>query len=107
EKEFRHTLDSKVVNLDYEGTHINMLDTPGASDFLGKTISGFPAVETVPVLIDAAAGIETTTRRVMKVAAERNLPRLIIINKIDHDADLGDLLMSIQETFGSICRPVN
>jgi len=107
EKEFRHTLDSKVVNLDYEGTHINMLDTPGASDFLGKTISVFPAVETVAVLIDAAAGIETTTRRVMKVAAERNLPRLIIINKIDHDADLGDLLMSIQETFGSICRPVN
>ncbi len=107
EKEFKHTLDSKVVHFDFDGAHINLLDTPGSADFLGKTISVFPAVETVAVVIDAVAGIETTTRRVMKVAAERNLPRMIIINKIDHDADLTDLLLNIQETFGSICRPVN
>lgn len=107
EKEFRHTLDSKVVHFDHGNVHVNMLDTPGSSDFLGRAISVFPAVETVAVVIDAAAGIETTTRRVMKTAAERNLPRLIIINKIDHDVDLVDLLVNIQETFGSACRPVN
>jgi elongation factor G len=107
EKEFRHTLDSKVVHFDHDGAHVNLLDTPGSADFLGKTISVFPAVEMVAVVIDAAAGIETTTRRVMKVAAERNLPRMIIVNKIDHEADLAELLLNIQETFGSTCRPVN
>ena len=106
-KEFKHSFDSTIVHFDYENAHINLVDTPGSGDFLGKTISVFPAVETVAVVIDAAAGIETVTRRVMKIAAERDLPRLIIVNKIDHATDLLDLVGAIQETFGSICKPVN
>jgi elongation factor G len=106
-KEFKHSLDSAIVHFDFENTHINLIDTPGSSDFMGKAISVLPAVETVAVVIDAAAGIETVTRRIMKVAKDRNLPRLIIINKIDHATDLMELVGTIQETFGSICKPVN
>jgi elongation factor G len=61
----------------------------------------------VVVVIDAAAGIETVTRRVMKVARDRNLPRMIVINKIDHAEDIQGLLLNIQDTFGSECRPIN
>src|SRR5262245_16474347 len=107
EKEFKHTLDSKIVHFDFEGAHVNLIDTPGSPDFIGKAMSCLPAVESVMVVIDAAAGIETTTRRMMKFAAERDLPRLIVINKVDHASDLPELLLAIQETFGSICQPIN
>jgi elongation factor G len=107
EKEFKHSLDSTLVHFDYEGAHVNLLDTPGSADFIGKAISVLPAVETVVLVIDAAAGIETVTRRIMKVARERNLPRMIVINKIDHAPDITGLVINIQETFGSECRPIN
>jgi elongation factor G len=107
EKEYKHSLDSTIVHFDFQGAHINLIDTPGSADFIGKAISCMPAVETVAVVIDASAGIETTTRRVMKVAKERNLPRMIIINKIDNAVDLPGLIESIQEAFGSECRAVN
>ena len=107
EKEYKHSLDSAVVNYDFADAHHNLIDTPGAPDFLGKAISALPAVETVVVVIDAHAGIETVTRRIMKIAEERDLPRLIVVNKIDNAPDLDELLGAIQETFGSICRPIN
>lgn len=107
EKEFKHSLDSKIVHFDHAGAHINLIDTPGGSDFIGKAISVLPAVETVAVVVDAGAGIETVTRRIMKAARERDLPRMIIINKIDNASDLIGLLVSIQDAFGSECRPVN
>jgi elongation factor G len=45
EKEHGHSLDSAVVHFDHDGAHINIIDTPGSSDFMGKTLSVFPAVE--------------------------------------------------------------
>ena len=107
EKELKQSLDSAIVHFDHAGAHVNLIDTPGASDFLGKAISSLPAVETAMVLIDAAVGIHTVTRRIMKVAEERNIPRLIVINKIDHATDLPGLVSAIQENFGNVCQPVN
>ena len=107
EKEFKHSLDSTIVHFDHGGAHVNLIDTPGSADFIGKAISMLPAVETVVLVIDAGAGIETVTRRIMKVARERNLPRMIVINKIDHAPDITGLVINIQETFGSECRPIN
>jgi elongation factor G len=107
ERELGHSLDSALVHIDHDGAHINIVDTPGAPDFLGNSISILPAIETVIVVIDASAGIDPVIRRMMKVAEERKLPRMIVINKIDHGAGLGELLSAIQETFGSVCRPIN
>ena len=107
EKEFKHSLDSAILHFDHAGAHINIIDTPGSADFLGKSISVFPAVETVVVVIDAAAGVETITRRVMRVAEERSLPRLIVINKMDQASSPDELIDSIQQTFGNVCRPIN
>ena len=107
EKELGQSLDSALVHLDFGSTHINLIDTPGGADFLGRTVSVLPAVEMMLVVIDAAAGIDPTTRRLMKAAEERSLPRMIVVNKVDHAAGLSEFLASLQEVFGNVCRPIN
>ncbi len=108
EKHHKHSLSSALVHFDHEGRHINMIDTPGYPDFVGQALTALPAVETVCVVVDAVGGIQTSTRRMLKVSAERELPRMIVINKIDHDnIDLEGLLASIRETFGTECTPIN
>ena len=108
EKENGHSLSSTVASTDHAGIHVNLVDTPGLPDFIGQALSTFPAVETVAVVVDAQAGIEPVTRRMLTWAAERKLCRMIIINKIDQpDADTEALIASIQEEFGSECLPLN
>ncbi len=108
EKKHKHSLQPAFLHLEFEGHEVNLIDTPGLSDFLGHAIACFPAAETVAVVIDALKGIQSVTRRLMAVAAERRIPRLVIVNKIDeHQADLPALVESIREAFGPVCVPVN
>ncbi len=103
EKKHGHSLSAALVHFDHEGNHVNLIDTPGDPDFLGQSLPVLPAVETVFVVIDAVAGIQTVDRRMMKVAAERRLPRAIVINKIDHEnVSLEEILEHIRETFGDV-----
>lgn len=108
EKHHKHSLQPTLVHFEHDGHYVNVIDTPGLADFLGHAVACFPAVETVVVCVDAARGIEPTTRRLMQIAEERNLPRMIVVTKIDHaDIDLETLTQNIRETFGSVCLPVN
>ncbi|MDF1810378.1 MAG: elongation factor G [Phycisphaerales bacterium] len=108
EKHHKHSLRTTMLHFNHEGHMVNLIDAPGLADFVGQAISVFPAVETVCIVIDAHKGIEPMTRRMMRIAKERNLPRLIIINKIDDElADLEALVESIRETFGGECLPIN
>jgi elongation factor G len=108
EKTHQHSLDTALVNLDYQDTHINLIDTPGFPDFIGQAIAVLPAVETVAVVINAQTGIEAVTQRMMERAAARRLCRMIVVNKIDaENVDLPGLLDQIQETFGKECLPIN
>ena len=107
EKEYAHGIDSAIAHFDYKGAHVNIIDTPGSPGFLGKAIASFPAVETQVIMIDAGSGIDTMTRKLFSMGKDRQLPQVILINKMDHAVDLGALLEQIQSTFGSECRPVN
>ncbi len=108
EKEHGHSLVTAAVHCDYQGKHLNIIDTPGSPDFLGQAITALPAVETVAVVINAQAGIEPVTRRLMERAEERRLCRMVVINKIDaENIDLPALVESVQETFGKQCLPIN
>jgi elongation factor G len=107
EKEFRHSLDSALVHFDFGGAHCNVIDTPGASDFLGRALGVLPAVETAIVVVNAGSGIETVTRRVLRAAGESRRSRMIVINRIDNATGLGELVSAIQEAIGGECRPVN
>ena len=106
EKAFGHSLESAVVHVDHGGCYINIIDTPGRGDFLGLAMSALPAVETMVLVLDPDTGIDPVARRLMKLAAERNLPRAVLINKMNI-GDVGQLLEEVQETFGSECLPIN
>ncbi len=108
EKEHKHSIYASVLHLDHLGKRINLIDAPGSTDLIGAAIAAMPAVETVACVINAQSGIEVVTRRLMDVAKELNLPRAIIVNKIDlPDLDLAGLLTRIQQTFGPECLPIN
>jgi elongation factor G len=108
EKELKHSLDVAITSFDAQGKHVNVLDTPGTPDFLGRAISALTAVETAVLVINAKAGIEPVTQRMMKAADRRNLCRLIVVNQIDGgDTDLAGLTDRIREPFGSECLPIN
>ena len=108
EKTHQHSLDSALVNFDYNGAHVNVIDTPGFPDFFGQAIAVLPAVETVAVVVNAQTGLEAITQRAMERAGERQQCRMIIVNKIDaENVDLAGLLRQIQDTFGKECLPIN
>jgi elongation factor G len=108
ERKYQHSLYSAIVNLDYRDTHIHLIDTPGYPDFIGQAIGALPAVETAAVVVNAQTGIEMITTRMMALADERKLCRMIIINKIDaENVDLPGLVARIQDVFGKECLPIN
>ncbi|MEO1585319.1 MAG: elongation factor G, partial [Planctomycetota bacterium] len=87
---------------------VNLLDTPGTADFMGHAVAALPAVETVAVVIDPAKGIETVARRMFAIAKDRNLPRCIIVDKIDEAGiDLPGVVEQLQAQFGAECLPIN
>jgi len=108
EKELMHSLDVGITSFSYAGKHVNLIDTPGFPDFLGRSIAVLPAVETAAVVINAEAGVEPVTQRMMKAAANRKLCRLVIVNQIDAaGVDLEAVTAQIRETFGAECLPIN
>jgi elongation factor G len=108
EKKLQHSLEVALCSLEFQGKHVTLVDTPGYPDLLGRALAVLPAVDTVAVVINAAAGIEMVTQRVMEAAKRRGLCRLIVVNRIDSpDADLEGLLESIRDTFGKECLPIN
>ena len=75
EKLHKHSLHASLVHLEYEGHLVNVIDTPGLADFIGHAIACFPSAETVAVVVDGLKGIDSVTRRLMRVAEERKIPR--------------------------------
>lgn len=113
ERERGHSIDSAVASVDFAGAdgaplHLNLIDTPGYPEFRGAALSALAVAETVAVVVDAAAGIEHGTRRLMARAGERRLCRMVVVNKIDHEgADCGRLLEDLREEFGPELLPLN
>ena len=108
EKEIRHSLKTGFCHFDHDGVHVNLLDTPGHPDFIGRALAVLPAVETAAVVVNAATGVETMTQRTMDAAAERHLCRMVVVNRIDaEDVDVASVLEQVQSAFGTECLPVN
>ncbi len=108
EKARGHSINSTIAAIDHGGVHVNLIDTPGYTDFRGPTLSALAAVETCAVVVNAAAGIEHSTQRLMDYARARRLCRLLIVNRIDHvEADLEFLVEQLRDAFGRECLPVN
>ena len=113
EKDRGHSIDAAIASIDHAAAgqllvYINLIDTPGYPDFRGPTLSALAAVETVAIVVDADTGIGYGTRRMMEHAKARNLCRVIVVNKIDHDGiDNARLLDELRTTFGPEVLPLN
>jgi elongation factor G len=108
EKDFQHSLRASVMHLETGATRVHLIDTPGFPDFIGQAIGALDAVETTAVVVNAQAGIEMITSRMMDWAAKRKLCRVVVVNKIDADnVDLPGLLAALQAAYGRECLPIN
>ena len=108
ERDLQHSLDAALVHMDTAGCHINLIDTPGYGDFIGRSLTVLEAVETAAIVVNATTGVEPMTLRMMEFARERELCRLIIVNKIDsRDAKPERVLEELREAFGRECLPLN
>jgi elongation factor G len=108
ERRLQHSLDAAICSCDVGDVHIDLIDTPGYPDFLGRTLSVLEAVESVALVVNAAGGIDATTERLMDFARDRGLCRLVVVNKIDaKEADPAGILAEIRAAFGNECLPVN
>lgn len=108
EKQHRHSIHSAVAHFDWRSARVHVIDTPGAPDLVGSALGALEAVETAAIVINAQNGIELITRRMMQWAQDRQLCRMIVVNKIDaENVDLPRLVESIQEQFGKQCLPIN
>jgi elongation factor G len=112
EKHHRFSIDTTVLHLDYKGKHINLLDAPGAPDFIGNALTALSPVETVVIVVSAINGVEVNTRRMFSESGKRGLARMVVINKIDGDnVKFMEVYSAIRDTFGKGCvlfnAPVN
>jgi elongation factor G len=108
ERERQHSLGSAIASIDHADAHINLIDTPGYPDFRGPALSAIDAVETCAIVVNAAMGIEHSTRRMMEHAAQRGRSRMLVVHRIDTEgSDISALLVALRETFGKECLPIN
>lgn len=102
------SVSSTVLQFDYEGRRINLLDTPGHRDFSEDTYRVLTAVDAAVMVIDAGKGIESQTRKLFEVCRLRGIPILTFMNKLDRPTrDLLELTDEIENTLQIHAFPVN
>ena len=108
EKERGISVTSSVLQFNYEGYCINILDTPGHQDFSEDTYRTLMAADSAVMVIDASKGVEAQTRKLFKVCVMRHIPIFTFINKMDRDAnDTFELLDDIEKELGIATCPIN
>ena len=108
EKERGISVTSSVLQFQYDGYCINILDTPGHQDFSEDTYRTLMAADSAVMVIDASKGVEAQTRKLFKVCVMRKIPIFTFINKMDREAnDTFDLLDEIEKELGIATCPVN
>lgn len=98
EKQRGISVSTSVMEFDYEGYKVNILDTPGHQDFAEDTYRTLTAVDSAIIVVDSAKGVEMQTRKLMEVCRMRNTPVIIFINKMDREGrDPFELLDELEE----------
>jgi peptide chain release factor 3 len=108
EKQRGISVTSTVLQFDYAGHVLNLLDTPGHNDFSADTYRTLTAADSAVMLIDNAKGVETQTKKLFAVCRQRGIPIFTFVNKLDHPGR-GPLalLTEIEEVLGIESTPVN
>src|ERR1700733_12763101 len=107
EQERGISVTSAVMTYDYRGCTFNLLDTPGHEDFSEDTYRTLTAVDSAVMVLDAAKGIETQTRKLFEVCRLRDTPIITFINKMDREAQAPfTLLDEIEKTLALDVAPI-
>jgi elongation factor G len=102
-----HTICLSLMHLDRDGCRIHIVDNPGYADFIGEVAASIRVVDSVIVVVDGAAGAEVGTDNCWRYADENNLPRLVMINKLDKDnTDFYRVLEELGTGYGVQCIPL-
>ena len=96
------SINASVAPVELNGHKINLIDTPGYSDFVGEVVGALRIADAAMVLVDAVSGVEVGTELTWRHADERKLPRMVVINRMDREnANFDKALGSIREVFGN------
>ncbi|KRK47161.1 peptide chain release factor 3 [Secundilactobacillus kimchicus] len=102
------SVTSSVMQFDYEGKRINILDTPGHEDFSEDTYRTLMAVDSAVMVIDSAKGIEPQTKKLFQICKMRGIPIFTFMNKLDRDGrDPLDLIAELEDVLGVEGYPMN
>lgn len=108
EKQRGISVSTSVMEFDYEGYKVNILDTPGHQDFAEDTYRTLTAVDSAIIVVDSAKGVEAQTRKLMSVCRMRNTPVIIFVNKMDREGrDPFDLLDELEQELEISVRPLS
>ncbi len=95
------TLHAKVLPVEWKNTKINFIDTPGYADFVGEVKAALRVADAALVVVTAEKGVEVGTELTWQYADERNLPRLVLVNKLDREnTSFEQALESLRNRFG-------
>ena len=107
EKQRGISVTSSVMQFEYQGHTVNLLDTPGHEDFSEDTYRVLTAVDAAVMVIDAAKGVEAQTIKLLDVCRMRNTPIITFINKLDREVrDPFELLEEIENVLDIECAPI-
>jgi len=107
EKKRQISISLAILPCEWSGHKINLIDTPGYADFLGEVKEGIRAADAALIVVDAVSGVEVGTDLSWSYADEQNLPRLVLVNRIDREnADFAGAVRQVQERFGKKCLPL-
>lgn len=107
ERERGVSITSSVMQFDFEGLRVNLLDTPGHKDFSEDTYRTLVAADSAAMLIDAAKGVEVQTRKLFEVCRMRKIPIFTFANKMDREGkEPLELIDDVESTLGIRCFPV-
>lgn len=108
ERDHHHSVYSALLHVTHQGKRINILDLPGAPDLIGQVIACLPAAEMMVLVMDPEAGVDSMSRRLVKLAHDLDLPVAIVANRIGECVtSLAPFLTELKEAFGRGCLPIN
>ncbi len=103
----KHTLGASVAFAEWNRHKINLVDTPGIANFLSEARAALRVVDLALVVVDAVAGVEVSTEKVWAAADELDVPRLVVLNRLDRErASLERALESLRAAFGRTVIPI-
>jgi elongation factor G len=103
----KHTLSSSLAYAEWNKTKINFIDTPGMANFLSDARAALRVADAALVVVDAVAGVEVSTEKIWAAAEELEIPRLVVLNRLDRErASLDRSVESLRGAFGRSVVPV-